>query len=99
MFTPGTLVRELREIKMNLPLGTSLPIEIHAESITDYFRISDITILHPGNYLICTIGIHLVSTEWYSMYHPIAIPILYNQNTLILIELEVDYLAKNKNNE
>lgn len=99
VFTPETLIRELKEIKMNLPLGTALPIEIHSESMMDYFRISEITIFHQADYLIFTISIPLISTEWYSIYHPIPIPIPYNQKTLILISPEIDYLAKSNDDE
>lgn len=90
VFTPETLVKELKEIKMNLPLGTALPIEIHSESMTDYFRISEITVFHQSDYLIFAISIPLISTEWYSIYHPVPIPVPYNKKTLILINPEIE---------
>jgi len=50
MFTSERLLTELREIKMNLPVGTALPLEIETESLTEFLRISDLTIMHREHY-------------------------------------------------
>lgn len=42
---------ELREIMANIPIGTTLLLEIKAESISDFMKISKITIYHKGQTL------------------------------------------------
>jgi len=44
-----TLIEELREIKIVLPSGSALPLELNTESLTDIFKISEITIFHQDN--------------------------------------------------
>jgi len=51
-FTSQTLMSELREIKMNLPMGSILLMEINTESLTEFLRISEIIIFTQNNYLI-----------------------------------------------
>jgi len=41
---------ELREIKANIPVGTTLPLEIKAEYISDFMKISEITVCHKGQF-------------------------------------------------
>ena len=99
VFTSERLLMELREIKMNLPVGTALPLEIKTESLTEFLQISDLTIFHREHYLVFFIGIPLTSVEEYTMYHPISLPIQYGEKTIALIPPEVDYLALSNDNE
>jgi len=55
-------------------------------------RISETTIFHRDDYLVFSIGVPLVNSEVYTMYQPISLPILYEKNTLISIDPEVNYL-------
>ncbi|KAL4082901.1 hypothetical protein QTP88_029555 [Uroleucon formosanum] len=97
--TSQTLMSELREIKMNLPMGSILPIEITTESLTEFLRISEITIFTQKNYLIFVIEIPLLSNEKYTVYHPIPLPIPHTDRTIVLIDTEVEYLALSSDNE
>ncbi|XP_026819373.1 uncharacterized protein LOC113558051 [Rhopalosiphum maidis] len=99
VFSSEKFLMELREIKMNLPVGTALPLELKAESLTEFLQISDLTILHREHYLVFLIGIPLTSVEEYTMYHPISLPIQYGENTIALIPPEIDYLALSNDNE
>ncbi|KAF0693856.1 Envelope fusion protein, partial [Aphis craccivora] len=99
MFTSERLQTELREIKMNLPVGAVLPLEIETESLTEFLRISDLTIMHSEHYLVFLIGIPMTSVEEYTMYHPIPLPIQYDVNSIALIAPEVDFLALSNDNE
>ncbi|KAL5239418.1 hypothetical protein ACI65C_006828 [Semiaphis heraclei] len=45
---------ELREVKANIPIGTTLPLEIKEESISDFMNISEITVCHKGRLTIIT---------------------------------------------
>lgn len=99
VITPGNLIKELKEIKMNLPTENTLPLEIAPESISDLLRISEITIFIQQEYLVFSIAIPLISNKEFYVYRPIPLPILYNNNTLILIDPEIEYLALSDNNE
>ena len=99
VFTSSKLLTEFREIKMNLPVGTSLPLVVNTESLTELIRISEIAIFHRDDHLVFAIGIPLISNEGYTMYRPVSLPIPYDKNTVILIDPEVDYLALSNNNE
>lgn len=37
---------KLREIKINLPVGTALPLEITQETISDFIKLSEVAIFH-----------------------------------------------------
>ncbi|KAL4136006.1 hypothetical protein QTP88_007580 [Uroleucon formosanum] len=99
VFTSDRLLVELREIKMNLAVGTALPLEIKAESLTEFLQVSDLTIFHREHYLVFSIEIPLTSVKEYTMYYPIPLPIIYNENTIALISPEVDYLALSNDDE
>lgn len=99
VLTSQKIITELQEIKMTLPVGSALPIEINAEHITELFRISEISILNQDKHLIYIIEISLISYEEYHVYHPISLLIQYDQITLILINPEIDYLALSTDNE
>lgn len=97
--TSQTLMSELREIKMNLPTGSTLPMEINTESLTEFLRISEMTIFTQKNYLIFVIEIPLLSNDKYTVYHPIPLPIPHTEGTIVLIDTEVEYLALSSDNE
>lgn len=99
MFTPQKLYRELLEIKMDIPIGNALPLEVSTETLIEFYRISEITIIHKNNYLIYVMEIPLISSDEYTMYHPIPLPIQYNGNTIILIDPELDYIGFSRDNE
>jgi len=67
------------EVKMNLPGGTTFPLEIKAESLTQLIQISDLSIFHREHYLVFSLGRLLISVDKYTMYYPI----LYLFNTIV----------------
>ncbi|KAL4092467.1 hypothetical protein QTP88_026968 [Uroleucon formosanum] len=99
VFSSEQLLMELREIKLNLPGGIIFPLEIKAESLTQLIQISVLAIFHKEHYLVFSLGIPLISVEEYTIYHPISLPIQYDNNTIALIPPEVDYLALSNDNE
>jgi len=99
VFTPNKLLTELKEVKINLPTGTYLPIELSAESLPQLFRITDISVIHKEHLLIFVAKIPLIVNEEYNVYKPIPLPIQFNNNTLIMIAPDIDYLALSNDNE
>ncbi|KAE9525958.1 hypothetical protein AGLY_014007 [Aphis glycines] len=97
--TAQTLISELREIKMSILMGSILPMEITTEYLTEFLRISEITIFTQKNYLIFVTEISLLSNKKYTVYYPIPLPIPHTDRTMVLIDTEVEYLALNGENE
>jgi len=67
--------------------------------LTEFLRISEITIFTQKNYLIFVIEIPLLLNEKYTVYHPIPLPIPHIDRTIVLIDTEVEYLALSSDNE
>jgi len=99
VFTPQTLLEELTEIKMDIPTGSALPVEICIESLTEILHASEINIFVKDNYLVYVIEIPLISSDEYIVYHPIPLPIQYDENRVILVDPEVEYIGVSRDSE
>jgi len=84
---------ELREIKAIIPVGTTLPLEITAESISDFIKISEITIVHKDHFLLFIVQIPLVQTISFNAYDVIPLPIVYDDQNLALIDPNIEIVA------
>lgn len=84
---------ELREIKAVIPVGTTLPLEITTESISDCIKISEITIVHKDHYLLFIVKIPLAQTIGFNAYNVIPLPIIYDDQNLALIDSNIQVLA------
>ncbi|KAL4088679.1 hypothetical protein QTP88_023763 [Uroleucon formosanum] len=99
VFTPQHIIKELLEIKVDLPIGNTFPLEVDIESLNEILRISEKNILFKDNYLIYVIEIPLITSEEYSIYHPIPLPIPHSEQTIFLVDPEIDYLGVSRDNE
>lgn len=99
VITPQVLCQELTEVKMNIPTGSALPVEISMESLTELLHVSEINIFVKNNYLIYIIEIPLISSDEYVVYHPIPLPIQYDEDKIILVDPETEYLGISRDSE
>ncbi|KAE9521974.1 hypothetical protein AGLY_017626, partial [Aphis glycines] len=99
VFTPQHIIKELLEIKVDLPIGNTFPVEVNIESLNEILRISEKNIFFKDNYLIYVIEISLITSEEYSIYHPIPLPIPHSEQTIFLVDPEIDYLSVSRDNE
>jgi len=99
VFPSKRLAVELREIKIDLPIGIALPLDINTDNLTEVFKISEIVNFQKSDFLIFVVKIPLVSSEQCTMYHFIPLPIPHDINSYILVDPEFDYLALKDNNE
>lgn len=76
-----------------------LPIDTTTDTLTKLFRISDFLIVQKAEYLAFIIKIPLISIDKYMVYRPIPLPIPYDKNVFILVNLESDYLALSNSND
>jgi len=51
------MIKELKKIKMNLPVGVDLLVEILSETHPELYRISDTSIFLEDNYLVFSMRI------------------------------------------
>ena len=93
------LLRELREVKMIIPAGNSLPIEIKAETLTELLSVVELSVFVQDNHLVYVIKIPLVSNTEYNVYRPIPLPIQYDFESIILINPESDFIAISSDSE
>lgn len=80
MFTPQKLHRELLEIKMDIPIGNALLLEVNTENLIKFYRIPEITIMHKDDYLIYVMEIPLIYSDEYlciTRYH-------YSYDTMVI---------------
>uniref|UniRef100_A0A2S2QW77 Envelope fusion protein n=2 Tax=Sipha flava TaxID=143950 RepID=A0A2S2QW77_9HEMI len=80
---------------MTLPAGSSLPVDIRAESLTELLRVAELSVFIQDYHLVYVIEIPLVLNAEYNVYRPIQL----NSDTLVLISPDVDYLAISADNE
>jgi len=90
---------ELREIRTNLPIGTILPLTITQESISEFVKISETTIFHRDQYLVFVVRIPLVQTVDFNAYKVIPLPIRYDNQSLLLIEPDIEIVALSSDTE
>lgn len=90
---------ELREIKLMLLKGTHLPLDVTTESIPQFISISETTIFQKNNFLIFVANIPIISEDEYMLYRPIPSQIIYEGNSLILSETQIENLALSKDSE
>lgn len=94
-----TWLRELREVKINLPVGTALPLEIAQETISEFIKLSEVAIFHRDKYLVFVTKIPLVHINDFTVYNIIPLPIEYDNKSLVLIEPEIEVLAISQDKE
>lgn len=86
-------IMELKEIKINIPTGTALPFDVKVESISEFIKISELTIFHKDQYIIFIVKIPLVQNLDFNVYNIIPIPRKFNNKSYIVIEPEFEILA------
>jgi len=86
-------------MKVDFPIGNTFPLEVNTESLNDILRISEKTIFFKDNYLNYVIEIPPISSEEYSIYHPIPLSIPHSEQNIFLVDPEIDYLGVSRDNE
>lgn len=99
VLTPEHIIKNLFEIKIDLPIGNTFLLEVNTESLNNILQISEKTIFFKDNCFISVIEISLVSNDEYSLYQPIPLPILHSEETIFLVDPEINYLGVSKDNE
>lgn len=95
VFPAAKLLLELRVIQLILPSGTQHPISVSTQDIPEFFKLASATIFYKDNFLIFLLNFPIAKIDEYVLYHPIPIPFFLENNNIILVAPENDYVAFN----
>lgn len=98
LIQPDEMLRQLRDIKIWLPSGTDLPIEITNTNIQEIIQLSAITIYYSDYNLVFIVNIPLVYHHVLTLYQLISIPICTNNNC-IYVKPNYKYIAISRSKE
>jgi len=94
------LEKNLREIKITLPTGATLPTGISSREAVEIIKMSDITIYFRDDSIVYVLKIPIVKDKDLTLYKLLPAPIkLDNQLNYAYIKPDVDYLAISINKE
>lgn len=92
----NSIIRQLREIKAQLPLGISLPPNLDKIGMSELMRLTTINVVYVQNVLIFTLEIPLINNYEFILYKPIPLPVKIKNNVYVIIESTSDYLGLSK---
>lgn len=91
---------QFKDIKVSLPKGTDLPVELDIDNIYELLRLSDLIVYYSNNNnLVFIIGIPLVYLNDLTMYHLIPKPICNDFSQCMYIKPNYNYLAVRQSKE
>ncbi|XP_050540398.1 uncharacterized protein LOC126905045 [Daktulosphaira vitifoliae] len=96
---PNMLLSQLREIQLELPAGNQLPLEINIQNIPELLSISSTSIIYRDNFLIFILQCPIVKIDEYNLYHTIPLPFYFENNNVVLVKPDNDYIAISDDSE
>lgn len=80
------ILREsMKEIKLSLPKGTSLPININDIDPYKLYQLSEVSVVYHNQLLQFNIKIPLVDQQTYNLYNILPMPIKINNTNLLTL--------------
>ncbi len=98
LLPPNDLLEQLRDIKVSLPSGTELPIELDLVNAYELLRLSDLAVYCSDNRIVFIITLPLVYQNELTLYHLIPKPVCKLTNC-IYIKPSYNFLAISKTKE
>ncbi|XP_050060778.1 uncharacterized protein LOC126551465 [Aphis gossypii] len=95
------LLEQFKNIKLVLPSGTSMPLEVEINNVYDLVKLSDLTVYYNENNLVFILNIPLVYQHDLSLYKLIPLPVCVadNKKKCMYIRPKHDFLAVTKSKE
>jgi len=75
----------MKEIKLSLPKGTSLPININDIDPYKLYQLSEVSVVYHNQLLQFNIKIPLVDQQTYNLYNILPMPIKINNTNLLTL--------------
>ncbi|KAF0714766.1 Envelope fusion protein, partial [Aphis craccivora] len=98
LLTPNELLKQLLNIKIGMPSGTDLPIDLNESNVQEMIPLSDISIYYSNDKIVFILNIPLVYQYELSLFQLIPIP-NRNDNNCVYIKPNYKYLAVSKSKE
>jgi hypothetical protein len=95
LISPSELLEQLKDIKISLPTGTELLIELDIANAYELIRLSDLTVYFSNNKIVFIIILPLVYQNELTLYHLIPRPIC-KLNDCFYIKPNYNFLAISK---
>jgi len=93
------LHESMKEIKLSLPKGTSLPIDIDNIDQYNLYQLSEVSVVYQNQLLMFNIKIPLVDQQNFILYNIIPMPIKIKNNQFAYVQNTYDYIAISPSNE
>jgi len=95
------LLEQFKDIKLVLPSGTNMPLEVQYSNVYDLVKLSDLTVYFNNNNIVFNLNIPLVYQHELSLYKLIPLPacITEDKTKCMYIKPKHDFLAVTKSKE
>uniref|UniRef100_A0A2S2NTW6 Envelope fusion protein n=1 Tax=Schizaphis graminum TaxID=13262 RepID=A0A2S2NTW6_SCHGA len=94
-----SLHESMKEIKLSLPKGTSLPFEIDNIEPYNLYKLSEVSVVYQNQLLMFNIKIPLVDQQGFNLYNIIPMPIKIKNKQFAYVKNTYDYIAISPSNE
>jgi len=88
--------KQLKEIKLQIPVGSGIPVDLLESGISELLRIININVVYIKGVLIFIIDIPLVSSYDFILYKSISLPTKVHNNLYAIIQTNSEYVAIDK---
>lgn len=88
--------QQLKQIKIQLPIGLGLPIDLAEKGISELLQIVEISVVYVKGILMFIMEIPLIDNYDFMLYKSIPLPVKVRNNLYAIIELNSDYIAIDK---
>ncbi|KAL4153886.1 hypothetical protein QTP88_001719 [Uroleucon formosanum] len=99
LISPNELILQLKGIKVSLPSGTDLPIELDNGDSHEILQLSDMIIYYLDDNLVFKINLPLVYQHVLTLYYLLPKPVCNTDNYCIYTKSNHKYLAVSKSKE
>lgn len=99
LISPNELNLQLKDIKVSLPSGTDLPIEVDNGDSHEILRLSDMIIYYLNDNIVFKINLPLVYQHVLTLYYLMPKPVCHTNNYCIYIKTNHKFLALCKSKE
>ena len=95
------LFEQFKDIKLVLPSGTNMPLEVEFNNVYDLVKLADLTVYYNKNNLVFILNIPLVYQHDLSLYKLIPLPVCVtnDKKKCMYIKPKHDFLAVTKSKE
>lgn len=101
LISTKNLLEQFKDIKLILPSGTNMPLEVQHANVYDLVKLSDLTVYFNNNNIVFILNIPLVYQHELSLYKLIPLPacITEDKKKCMYIKPKHEFLAVTKSKE